>query len=90
MSTEKSLADKLQEQVDGLELLAEGSEAVATHFRPRFEACWVNGQLVNPLALKLRFWVIDKEHEARAWRQEAADLKEAIKALAMTAASAAS
>lgn len=85
----KSLLDRLQDQIIGLELLAESSEAVAAHFRPKFEACWERnpdgsmGKMINPdLVLKLRFYTLDKEAEARSWRAEAADLKEAIRRLA--------
>lgn len=74
-----SIADRLTDQANGLALIAESSEAVAKHFRPRFEACWEDGKLIDSnTALRLRFYVIDKEAEAKQWRSEEAELREAV------------
>jgi hypothetical protein len=82
------IVDKLINQAEGLDLLAEEAAVVAAHFRPRFEACWERnpdgslGKLVDPVeALRLRFRVLDREREARQWRVEAAELREAADAL---------
>lgn len=77
---------KLCEQADGLDLLAEECEAIARHFRPRFDSCWIDGagkgQLVDQkLALRLRPFVMDREADARRMRSEAHDLRDAADAL---------
>lgn len=77
-----TLVDKLKDQADGLALMAESADVTARYFRPRFEACWQDGKLTDsPLALRLRFYVLDQEDDARRLRREEAELREAIAAI---------
>lgn len=73
------LRDKLLQQADGLALMAEEADAVAKHFRPRFEACWRDGVLTDGTsALLLRPYVIEREREAERFRREEAEIREAV------------
>jgi len=77
-----NLKDKLLAQADGLALMAEEAAAVAKHFRPRFDACWQGGQMVDPdTAVRLRVYVITREDEAKRMRREEAELREAAAVL---------
>lgn len=74
----KEIAQKLIEQADGLAILAEANDAVAQYFRPRFEACWRDGRLHDSvLANRLRPHVLDREAEAKQWRLEETELRDA-------------
>jgi hypothetical protein len=84
--TRQEAIAKLIDQANGLDLLAEECEAIAKHFRPRFEECWapplrdgeISGQLRNSdMALRLRPFVIDREADALRMRSEAQDLRDA-------------
>lgn len=76
------ITDKLLAQADSLALQAEAADIVAKHFRPRFEACWQDGDLHDDvLALRLRYYVLDQENQAKQSRREATELRDAVTAL---------
>jgi hypothetical protein len=85
--TQESI-DHLTLQIGGLLLQAEASEAIARHFRPRFNACWTqrpNGSLDElvdaDLAVLLRPFVVDEENRATHLRREAEQLSNAVRQL---------
>lgn len=76
------LIKQLEGRATGLELDAEAFDAIAKHFRPRFEACWQDGKMVDQdLALRLRPFVLDNEGFAREYRRQTTELREAVENL---------
>jgi hypothetical protein len=70
----------LEDQIEQLGLEAESLMAVADHFRPRFQACWKDGQLVGSVSLtaRLQSYVVENRHDAERLINDIANLRAAV------------